>query len=94
VSTSATEEKKGNRRELDGTVVSDKMDKTVVIRVERTFRHPVYTKVVRTSKKYYVHDEKNEAKEGDAVRIVESAPISKLKRWQLIKILKKPGATK
>lgn len=94
MSTSATEEKKGNRRELDGTVVSDKMDKTVVIRVERTFRHPVYKKVVRTSKKYYAHDEKNEAKKGDAVRIVEAAPISKLKRWQLIQILEKAGATK
>jgi small subunit ribosomal protein S17 len=69
------------KRMLQGTVVSDKQDKTVVVRVERRFTHPVMKKTVRSSKKYYAHDEKNEFTVGDTVWIEEHRPISKLKRW-------------
>ena len=69
------------KRILQGTVVSDKMDKTIVVKVERRVMHPVYKKFVRKSKKYHAHDEKNVFKTGDRVEIQESAPISKLKRW-------------
>jgi small subunit ribosomal protein S17 len=69
------------KRMLQGTVVSDKQDKTVVVRVERRFTHPVMKKTVRSSKKYYAHDESNEFKVGDTVWIEEHRPISKLKRW-------------
>ncbi|MCH8156415.1 MAG: 30S ribosomal protein S17 [Nitrospinae bacterium] len=72
---------------MTGVVVSDKMDKTIVIRVERKFRHPVYKKVVKTTKKYKVHDEKNECGEGDLVRIGETRPLSKEKRWRLLEII-------
>lgn len=72
------------KRVLQGTVVSDKNEKTVVVRVDRAFTHPVMKKTVRRSKKYHAHDEANAAKVGDVVRIEESAPISKNKRWTLI----------
>ena len=72
------------KRVLQGTVVSDKNDKTVVVRVDRAFTHPVMKKTVRRSKKYQAHDENNVAKVGDMVRIEESAPISKNKRWTLV----------
>ncbi len=75
------------RKVLTGTVVSDKMDKTVVVRVERTTRHPLYGKVVRTHKKYHAHDEENACNEGDMVRIIESRPMSKRKRWVVIETL-------
>lgn len=71
-------------RVLEGTVVSDKMDKSVVVRVERYERHPVYKKFVRRHKKYHAHDEKNLCQEGDAVKIVETAPISKKKSWAVL----------
>ena len=71
------------KRVLQGTVVSDKNDKTVVVRVDRAFTHPVLKKTVRRSKKYHAHDEANVAKVGDVVWIEESAPISKNKRWTL-----------
>ncbi len=69
------------KRILQGEVVSDKTDKTVVVKVERRFTHPLYKKVVRRSKKYHAHDENNTFKVGDTVRIEECPPISKLKRW-------------
>ena len=69
------------KRILEGVVVSDKGDKTVVVKVERTFLHPVLKKTVRRSKKYHAHDEQNAKKTGDVVRIQEASPISKLKRW-------------
>lgn len=69
------------KRILQGTVVSDKTDKTVVVEVERRYTHPLYRKVVRRSKKYHAHDEANTAKIGDWVRIQETRPISKTKRW-------------
>lgn len=72
------------KRILQGTVVSDKNDKTVVVEVERRYTHPLYKKVVRRSKKYHAHDEANVAKVGDRVRIQETAPISKNKRWTLV----------
>ena len=72
------------KRILQGEVVSDKNDKTIVVKVERRLRHPVFKKTVRMSKKYHAHDEKNEAKTGEIVRIEETRPLSKQKRWILI----------
>ena len=72
------------KRMLEGVVVSDKQDKTVVGRVERRFTHPVLKKTVRRTKKYYAHDEKNEYSVGDVVRIEERRPLSRLKRWEVI----------
>jgi len=72
------------KRVLQGTVVSDTNDKTVVVRVDRAFTHPVMKKTVRRSKKYHAHDAANAAKVGDTVLIEESAPISKNKRWTLV----------
>ena len=73
------------KRILVGTVVSDKNDKTVVVEVERRFTHPLFKKTVRKTKKYHAHDEANTFKVGDKVRIEESAPISKNKRWVVLK---------
>jgi small subunit ribosomal protein S17 len=78
------------RKQLEGVVVSDKMDKTIVVRVERITRHPLYGKVLRKSKKFQAHDENNEAREGDRVKILESKPYSKTKKWVLLEILERP----
>ena len=78
-----------NKKTMTGVVVSNKMDKTVVVKVERRFSHPVFKKVVKTTKKYKVHDEKNECLEGDFVRIQETRPLSKEKRWRLLGIISK-----
>ena len=72
------------KRVLTGTVVSDKGDKTVVVRVERKVKHPLYGKIIRRSKKYHAHDDANEYREGETVRIEETAPISKLKTWKVV----------
>ena len=72
------------KRVLTGTVVSDKGDKTVVVRVERRVKHPLYGKIIKRSKKYHAHDEGNEYREGETVRIEETRPISKLKTWKVI----------
>jgi len=72
------------KRILKGFVVSSKADKTVTVRVERSYIHPQYKKIVKSSKKYAAHDEKNSAKEGDFVSIIESSPISKTKKWRVI----------
>lgn len=72
------------KRVLTGQIVSDKTDKTVVVRVERNVKHPLYGKIIRRSKKYHAHDEANEYKAGETVRIEETAPISKLKTWKVI----------
>jgi small subunit ribosomal protein S17 len=72
------------KRILQGTVVSDKGDKTVVVKVERRVKHPLYAKIIRLSKKYHAHDEGNEFREGETVRIEETRPISKLKTWRVI----------
>lgn len=80
---------KGRKKVLTGVVVSDKMDKTVVVRVERRVRHPLYKKYVRRHKKYYAHDPKNECKVGDVVEIIESRPLSRLKRWRVLRTVVK-----
>jgi small subunit ribosomal protein S17 len=72
------------KRILVGTVVSDKTDKTVVVRVERKVKHPMYGKIIRRSKKYHAHDEDNAVKVGETVRIEETRPLSKLKTWKVI----------
>ena len=72
------------KRVLQGIVVSDKADKTVVVLIERKVAHPVYGKIIRRSKKYHAHDEGNVIREGDTVRIEECAPISKLKTWKVL----------
>jgi len=72
------------KRILQGVVTSDKADKTVTVRVERRFTHPIYKKTVRSSKKYAAHDEQNKFKVGDVVKIVESRPISKTKKWAVV----------
>ena len=72
------------KRVMTGTVVSDKTDKTVVVLVERRVKHPLYGKIIKRSKKYHAHDENNEVREGETVRIEETAPISKLKSWKVV----------
>lgn len=79
-------------RTLSGRVVSDKMDKTVTVLVERKVKHPVIGKVVRRSKKFHAHDENNECKEGDVVVIEESRPLSKTKTWRVSKVIEKAGS--
>ncbi len=76
-------------KERIGQVVSDKMDKTIVVRVARRIAHPRYRKIITVHKKYYAHDDKNEARSGDIVRIRETRPLSKLKRWELVSIDKR-----
>jgi small subunit ribosomal protein S17 len=80
---------RGNRRMLDGTVVSDKMDKTVVVRVERLVRDPQYEKYVRRYSRFMAHDEENACRVGDTVRIIEHRPLSKRKRWKVQETLAK-----
>jgi small subunit ribosomal protein S17 len=81
-------EERGIRKVREGTVVSNKMDKTVVVRVERSHRHPLYGKVIKVSKKYYAHDESaTKLNVGDKVTIVECRPMSKLKRWRVVRDL-------
>lgn len=77
------------RKTRSGVVVSNKMAKTVVVEAERRLRHPVYGKVVRKRHRFYAHDEKQVCQEGDLVRIVETRPLSKLKRWRVTEVLKK-----
>lgn len=79
------------RRILQGTVVSDKGAKTIVVKVERTTKHPIYGKIQRSSSKFHAHDEKNSAHMGDTVQIVESKPHSKLKRFELLKVVNAVG---
>ncbi|MBR2510287.1 MAG: 30S ribosomal protein S17 [Lentisphaeria bacterium] len=78
---------RGNRKERIGVVVSDIQDKTIVVRVDRRTPHPLYKKIVKVRKKFTAHDEKNEARKGDTVRIVETRPLSKNKCWRLVEII-------
>jgi small subunit ribosomal protein S17 len=78
---------RGHRKERVGEVVSNKMDKTIVVRVERRFPHPRWRKVVTSYSRFYTHDEKNEANVGDLVRIQETRPMSKSKRWRLLTVV-------
>ena len=80
-------ETRNPRKERMGVVVSDAMNKTVVVQAERRIAHPVYGKILRRSKKYYAHDEQNEARRGDQVLIAETRPLSKLKRWRLVRVV-------
>ena len=75
-------------KEKVGTVVSNKMDKTITVAVERRMQHPLYKKVIRRTRKFHAHDEKNVCNEGDLVRIRESRPLSKSKRWRLVEVVK------
>jgi len=87
-------EARGNRKERVGEVVSNKMTKTVVVRVERRFRHAKFNKIVTAFTKFYAHDEGSLAKIGDLVRIQETRPLSRLKRWRLVEILNPDGSAK
>jgi small subunit ribosomal protein S17 len=78
---------KSQRKVLVGQVTSDKMEKTIVVKVERLKQHPLYGKIIRRHSKYKVHDENNVAKMGDKVKIIESRPASKEKRWALVEVL-------
>ncbi len=89
VSAEQVTKERGRRKVRTGVVVSDGMDKTVVVRIDRSFRHPLYDKTVRRSKKLAAHDESNEAHVGDRVRVVETRPLSKTKRWRLVEIVEK-----
>ena len=85
----ADQVQRSNRKVRVGTVVSDKMNKTIIVRVDRTMKHPRYMKTVSTFSKLYAHDEKNEARVGDRVRVAETRPLSATKRWRLTEILEK-----
>lgn len=87
--TTAAAEARGHRKERVGEVISNKMAKTVVVRVTRRHPHPQFKKVVTSFSKFYAHDEKGEAKVGDRVRIVETRPLSKLKRWRLVEVVER-----
>ncbi|HNR93195.1 MAG TPA: 30S ribosomal protein S17 [Kiritimatiellia bacterium] len=87
-----TEAARNLRKTRTGIVTSDAMDKTIVVEVGRRMSHPLYGKVVNRKKKYHAHDEKNEAHKGDQVRIAETRPLSRLKRWRLVEIIKKAAA--
>ena len=80
---------RGNRKRVTGVVVSDKMDKTRVVEVVEHYMHPLYKKFIKRSTKFHMHDEKNESKEGDTVQIIETRPLSKLKRWRLTNIVER-----
>ncbi len=77
------------RKERIGKVVSDKMEKSIVVEVERKIKHPIYGKFVKKSKKFTAHDEKNDCKPGDTVRIAETRPLSKTKRWRMVEIIER-----
>ena len=79
----------GNKRTIKGVVISDKMDKTIVVKAERLVKHPVFHKYVRKHVKYKAHDEQNECKAGDTVMIIEARPLSKEKRWRMLEILER-----
>jgi small subunit ribosomal protein S17 len=91
---SAPVAERGERTILTGKVTSAKMEKTIVVEVQRLVQHPKYRRVVRISKKFYAHDENRQAKPGDTVRIVASRPLSKLKRWRLKEVLTRNASAK
>ena len=80
---------RNNRKVLVGRVVSDKMDKTIVVAIEDSVKHPLYKKIIKRTVKFKAHDEKNECKAGDRVRIMETRPLSKDKRWRLVEVVEK-----
>jgi small subunit ribosomal protein S17 len=90
----APKAERGERHELIGKVTSAKMEKTIVVEVQRLVQHPKYRRVVRISKKFYAHDEKRQAKQGDTVSIVSTRPLSRLKRWRLKEVLTSRASAK
>ncbi len=82
-------EKRNLRKERIGLVVSNKMDKSITVQIERKFRHPIYGKFVKKTKKFIAHDENNECNIGDTVRIMETRPLSKRKNWRLVEIIER-----
>ena len=80
---------RGSRKVRTGVVITDKSNKTRVVKISRKVRHSLYGKVLKRSSKFHVHDEKNESKVGDEIKIVETRPISKLKKWRMVEVLKK-----
>jgi small subunit ribosomal protein S17 len=82
-------EERKPRKDLVGRVVSDKMDRTVTISIERTIQHPVYRKIVKKTSKIWAHDAENECKTGDKVRVMSTRPLSKLKRWRVVEIIER-----
>ena len=84
-----SEATRGRRKVRVGTVVSDRMDKTVVVAVERMMRHPLYGKTVKRTKKFHAHDENNECRVGDVVEIMETRPLSRTKRWRVARVIQK-----
>jgi small subunit ribosomal protein S17 len=82
-------EERNLRKERVGLVTSDKMDKTITVTIERRVKHPIYGKFVKTTKKFKAHDEKNDAKTGDTVKISETRPLSKTKRWRLVSVVER-----
>jgi len=91
--TNNLEEARRDRKERVGQVISNRMAKTIVVRVERRFAHPRFKKVVTGYRKFYAHDEKGEAKMGDQVRIQETRPVSKTKRWRLVEVVRRTTDT-
>jgi small subunit ribosomal protein S17 len=89
VSETTTGTERGRRKVRTGVVVSDAMDKTVLVRIDRAVRHPLYDKTVRRSSKLAAHDEANDAHVGDTVRVMETKPISKTKRWRVVEIVER-----
>ena len=92
VNEAAAEEKakdRGSRKTRTGNVVSNKMDKSIVVSVERRVKHPIYKKFFKKTKRFHVHDEKNECNVGDTVKIMETRPLSKTKRWRLVEVVQK-----
>ncbi len=83
------EKQRASRKTRVGKVVSDKMDKTVVVAIERSMKHPLYKKIIKRTQKLKAHDENNECREGDRVKIMETRPLSKEKRWRVVEIIEK-----
>lgn len=89
---STTTTERGQRKQREGRVISNKMAKTIVVQVDRRFPHPRFRKVVTAHSKFYAHDEKNEARVGDLVRIQETRPLSRTKRWRLVSVVERNAA--
>ncbi|MEE2948307.1 MAG: 30S ribosomal protein S17 [Verrucomicrobiota bacterium] len=81
--------REGRRKVREGEVISTKMEKTAVVRISRRITHPLYKKIIKRYKKFHAHDEKNDAQVGDLVEIMETRPLSKIKRWRLVRIVKR-----
>ncbi len=89
ITTTTAGKARAHRKEREGLVLSDKMDKTIIVQVQRRFLHPKFQKVVTGYEKFYAHDEKGDAKVGDRVRIQETRPLSKTKRWRLVEVVRR-----